>query len=228
MKLERSACWKSTFVGVINTIPYVFHGRLHLPTASRDALNTTGAWPTKLYEFDDTFLPNDFISAYAQIELSAKLGGHDGLTDYVIDGRISWQVTSITGNNGFASYTRTGCKAEAGEKEKLDSWNEAIQRRQDIAAAHVSFVPFSIEAGGVWGPAAQAFFEEAAFYNHYNERDIDRYHWNTAKFKTLWRTKFAVLMARERGRIGSDAALGDMPKRLQAHSYDEMNEGPAR
>ena len=64
--------------------------------------------------------------------------------------------------------------------------------------------------------------------NHYNERDIDRYHWNTAKFKTLWRTKFAVLMARERGRIGSDAALGDMPKRLQAHSYDEMNEGPAR
>ena len=44
----------------------------------------------------------------------------------------------------------------------------------------------------------------------------------------LWRTKFAVLMARERGRIGSDAALGDMPKRLQAHSYDEMNEGPAR
>ena len=50
----------------------------------------------------------------------------------------------------------------------------------------------------------------------------------TAKFKTLWRTKFAVLMARERGRIGSDAAFGDMPKRLQAHSYDEMNEGPAR
>ena len=37
-----------------------------------------------------------------------------------------------------------------------------------------------------------------------------------------------TLMARERGRIGSDAALGDMPKRLQAHSYDEMNEGPAR
>ena len=28
--------------------------------------------------------------------------------------------------------------------------------------------------------------------------------------------------------FGSDAALGDMPKRLQAHSYDEMNEGPAR
>ena len=43
-----------------------------------------------------------------------------------------------------------------------------------------------------------------------------------------WRTKFVVLMARERGRIGSDAALGDMPKRLQAHSYDEMNDGPAR
>eukprot|EP01048_Picozoa_sp_COSAG05_P002320 COSAG05_NODE_93_length_19581_cov_53.686685_2_plen_116_part_00 len=105
----------------------------------------------------------------------------DGLTDYVIDCRISWQVTSLTGNNGFASYTRTGCKAEAGEKEKRDSWKESVRRRQDIAAAHVSFVPFSIEAGGVWGPVAQAFFEEAAFYNHYNEREIDRYHWNTAK-----------------------------------------------
>ena len=46
--------------------------------------------------------------------------------------------------------------------------------------------------------------------------------------KTLWRTKFVVLMARERGSIGSDAALGDMPKRMQAHSYDEMNEGATR
>ena len=27
---------------------------------------------------------------------------------------------------------------------------------------------------------------------------------------------------------GYDAALGDMPKRMQAHSYDETNEGPAR
>ena len=57
----------------------------------------------------------------------------DGLTDYVIDCRISWQVTSLTGNNGFASYTQTGCKAEAGEKEKRDSWDAAIRRRQDIA-----------------------------------------------------------------------------------------------
>ena len=145
----------------------------------------------------------------------------DGLTDYVIDCRISWQVTSLTGNNGFASYTRTGCKAEAGEKEKQDSWNEAIQRRQDIAAAHVSFVPFSIEAGGVWGPAAQAFFEEAAFYNHYNERDIDRYHWNTAKFKTLWRTKFAVL----RLRIGDAEPLrGAEPAARQSMSSIRMRE----
>ena len=73
-----------------------------------------------------------------------------------------------------------------------------------------------------------SLYIELNYENNYNERDIDWYHWNTAKFKTLWRTKFAVLMARERGRIGSDAALGDMPKRLQAHSYDEMNEGPTR
>ena len=38
----------------------------------------------------------------------------------------------------------------------------------------------------------------------------------------------AVLMARERGRIGADAALGDIPKRLWAHAFDEMDDGPAR
>ena len=47
------------------------------------------------------------------------------------------------------------------------------------------------------------------------------------KFLSLWRTKFSVLMARERGRIG-DAILGDIPKRLWAHAFDEMDDGPAR
>ena len=76
--------------------------------------------------------------------------------------------------------------------------------------------------------AATRFFAEAAFYNHYNNRDIDRYHWSSEKFLSLWRTKFSVLMARERGRIGADAALGDIPKRLWAHAFDEMDDGPAR
>ena len=80
----------------------------------------------------------------------------------------------------------------------------------------------------VWGLAATRFFAEAAFYNHYNNRDIDRYHWSSEKFLSLWRTKFSVLMARERGRIGADAALGDIPKRLWAHAFDEMDDGPAR
>ena len=140
----------------------------------------------------------------------------DGLTDYVIDCRISWQVTSLTGNNGFASYTRTGCKAEAGEKEKQDSWDEAIQRRQDIAAAHVSFVPFSIEAGGVWGPAAKAFFEEAAFYNHYNERDIDRYHWNTALCDTLTLKCHRAREGRGAGKTGPDSSRAAHSKSSEA------------
>ena len=46
----------------------------------------------------------------------------------------------------------------------------------------MEFVPFSIGATGVWGPAATRFFAEAAFYNHYNNRDIDRYHWSSEKF----------------------------------------------
>ena len=103
-----------------------------------------------------------------------------------------------------------------------------MQYNQQWAAEQLEFVPFSIEASGVWGPAATRFFAEAAFYNHYNNRDIDRYHWSSEKFLSLWRTKFSVLMARERGRIGADAALGDIPKRLWAHAFDENDDGPAR
>ena len=52
--------------------------------------------------------------------------------------------------------------------------------------------------------------------------------YDVAVDSSLWRTKFSVLMARERGRIGADAALGDIPKRLWAHAFDEIDDGPAR
>ena len=141
---------------------------------------------------------------------------------------VCWNLMSLTGGSGFAAYRQTGQLAEEGEAIKRASWKAAMQYNQQWATEHLEFVPFSIEASGVWGPAATRFFAEAAFYNHYNNRDIDRYHWSSEKFLSLWRTKFSVLMARERGRIGADAALGDIPKRLWAHAFDEMDDGPAR
>eukprot|EP01051_Picozoa_sp_SAG22_P038669 SAG22_NODE_19954_length_270_cov_0.602339_1_plen_64_part_01 len=59
---------------------------------------------------------------------------------------------------GYISYDHTGWGAEKGEQEKEDSWEEAIKRKRELVAGGVEFVPFSIEAGGVWGPAAKRFF----------------------------------------------------------------------
>ena len=38
----------------------------------------------------------------------------------------------------------------SGERQKEQSWDEAIARRQELAVVGVEFVPLSIEAGGVW------------------------------------------------------------------------------
>ena len=44
----------------------------------------------------------------------------------------------------------------------------------------------------------------------------------------VWKGLTMVAMARERGRIGADAAPGDIPKRLWAHAFDEMDDESAR
>ena len=73
------------------------------------------------------------------------------------------------GHRGTATgrpHTRTACiapkggGAEWGETQKRQSWNAAIERRKELK--EVEFVPFSIEAGGVWGPAATRFFDLCA------------------------------------------------------------------
>ena len=58
------------------------------------------------------------------------------------------------GATGYVSYTHEGWGVEQGERQKRASWKEAIKRRRAESAHDVEFVPFSIEAGGVWGPAA--------------------------------------------------------------------------
>jgi hypothetical protein len=63
------------------------------------------------------------------------------------------------GPAGYTAYTHTGARAKWGEQQKQDSRAEALRRRRDRVAGGVEFVPFSIEAGGVWGPAAKKFFK---------------------------------------------------------------------
>ena len=58
---------------------------------------------------------------------------------------------------------------------KTSVLKDAIDERGDHAPAGVEFVPFSVEVGGVWGPAARNFFRESIALAH-DACDIDLYH----------------------------------------------------
>jgi hypothetical protein len=103
-----------------------------------------------------------------------------------------------------------GALAKHGEKEKWESWREAMGRRAD----DVEFVPFSIEAGGVWGPAAQKFFRECLALAN-DDRDVDLYHWSSTRFSRAWFDSLSVLVARGRAKVSVDAAASDWPKRIR-------------
>ena len=104
-------------------------------------------------------------------------------TEYVIDARVYWNMMS-DGASGYTAYQRVGWGAEFGEREKESSWGEAVRRRQEESAHCVKFVPFSLEAGGVWGLAAERFFKRCVAQLDNQDRDVDLYHWSSAKFES--------------------------------------------
>ena len=79
-------------------------------------------------------------------------------------------------------------------------------------------VPFSIEAGGVWGPVARKFFRECLALAN-DDRDIDLYHWSSAQFSAVWSDTLSVLVARGRAQISVAAAVTDWPKRIRDMRY---------
>ena len=144
-------------------------------------------------------------------------------TEYVIDARIFWNTMS-DGATGYTAYQHTGWGAEHGEKEKRASWKEALKRRRDESAHEVDFIPFSMEAGGVWGPAAQKFFKICASKADNADRDIDLYHWSSAKFCSTWRDTISVLVARGRAQVGVHAAKSDWSKRIRDFQYMDYDD----
>ena len=108
----------------------------------------------------------------------------------------------------YAAYSHTGWGAEHGESDKRSSWDTAIERRAELSAGGVEFVPFSIEAGGVWGPAARKFFRECIALAD-DDRDIDLYHWSSTRFSRAWFDSLSVLVARGRAKVSAAAAASD-------------------
>ena len=127
------------------------------------------------------------------------------------------------GPSGYTAYRHMGWgaehHAEHGEREKESSWSEAVRRRQAESAHCVEFIPFSLEAGGVWGPAAKRFFKRCVARADNLDRDVDLYHWSSAKFESTWRDTLSVLVARRRAQVGVHSAKTDWSRRILDFQY---------
>ena len=103
------------------------------------------------------------------------------------------------------------------------SWDEAIERRMAMSANDVKFVPFSIEAGGVWGPAAQGFFNECLKLAG-SDRNVDLYHWSSAKFSSTWYDTLSVLVAKGRAKVSVAASEADWSERIREMQYADYED----
>ena len=104
-----------------------------------------------------------------------------------------------------------------GEQSGIDSMS-ACRRRQEVSAHEVRFVPFSLEVGGAWGPAAKRFFNTCVKLAG-DDRDIDLYHWSSERFSSAWINTISVLLAKGRARVSVADAATDWPKRIRDMQY---------
>ena len=124
------------------------------------------------------------------------------------------------------SHERGGpTQATVADEWRPDSGCMAMRRRAE-GFDDVEFVPFSIEVGGGWGPAARRFFD-GCLATANDARDVDFYHWSSQSFGEFWKDALSVLMARERARIGLAASKGDWPRRIAAYARDEQEDAAA-
>ena len=131
------------------------------------------------------------------------------------------------GASGYTAYQRAGWGAEFGQREKESSWEDALRRRQEESAHRVEFVPFSLEAGGVWGTAARRFFKRCVAQADNQDRDVDLYHWSSAKFEATWRDTLSVLVARGRAQVGVHSAKTDWSRRILDFQYMDYDDQAA-
>ena len=102
----------------------------------------------------------------------------------------------------------------------------AFPQVPSLTCAGVEFIPFSLEASGVWGPAARRFFAKCLYLAD-DDRDIDVYHWSSAKFSSTWHDTISILLARGRAQVSVAASRGDWPKRTQDQAYSDQNHASA-
>ena len=53
------------------------------------------------------------------------------------------------------------------------------------------------------------------------ERNVDLYHWSSAKFSSTWYDTLSVLVAKGRAQVGVAASSGDWSKRIRDMQYTD-------
>ena len=59
------------------------------------------------------------------------------------------------------------------------------------------------------------------FYSGDSDRNVDLYHWSSAKFSSTWYDTLSVLVAKGRAQVGVAASSGDWSKRIRDMQYTD-------
>ena len=57
-----------------------------------------------------------------------------------------------------------------------------------------------------------------------SDRNVDLYHWSSAKFSSMWFDTLSVLVAKGRAQVGVAAASGDWSKRIRDMQYTDHDD----
>ena len=70
-------------------------------------------------------------------------------------------------------------------------------------------------------------FEELYTMAVTQDRDVDLYHWSSAKFESTWRDTISVLVARGRAQVGVHSAKSDWSRRILDFAYMDYDDKAA-
>ena len=77
------------------------------------------------------------------------------------------------------------------------------------------------------GTGWKRFFKRCVAQADNQDRDVDLYHWSSAKFVSTWRDTFSVLVARGRAQIGVHSAKTDWTRRILDFQYMDYDDQAA-
>ena len=81
--------------------------------------------------------------------------------------------------------------------------------------------PWAGARARTWGPDGHACTADN------QDRDVDLYHWSSAKFESTWRDTLSVLVARGRAQVGVHSAKTDWSRRILDFHYMDYDDQAA-